>query len=102
MYINSTPTQNGNYGNPVNRAFENSVHLPDEMLESYLDAMGFVSITVTDGEVTALQLNEAAYNAYIADHPITPPAPVEPTEEDDVNAMLIDHEYRLTLLELGL
>ena len=27
---------------------------------------------------------------------------VEPTEEDDVNAMLVDHEYRLTLLELGL
>lgn len=32
------------------------------------------------------------------------PAPVEPTPtaQDDVDAMLIDHEYRLTLLELGL
>ncbi len=31
-------------------------------------------------------------------------APVEPklTEEDDTAAMLVDHEYRLTLLELGL
>lgn len=27
--------------------------------------------------------------------------PVEPTEQDDVNAMLVDMEYRLTLLELG-
>lgn len=27
---------------------------------------------------------------------------VEPTEEEDTSAMLIDHEYRLTLLELGL
>lgn len=26
----------------------------------------------------------------------------EPTEEDDTASMLIDHEYRLTLLELGL
>jgi len=26
----------------------------------------------------------------------------EPTEEDDVNAMLVDHEYRITLIELGL
>lgn len=26
----------------------------------------------------------------------------EPTEEDDTAAMLVDHEYRLTLLELGL
>lgn len=25
----------------------------------------------------------------------------EPTAEDDINAMLIDHEYRLTLIELG-
>lgn len=31
------------------------------------------------------------------------PAPdPEPTEEDDTAAMLVDHEYRLTLLELGL
>lgn len=28
--------------------------------------------------------------------------PPEPTEEDDTAAMLVDHEYRLTLLELGL
>lgn len=26
----------------------------------------------------------------------------EPTAEDDANAMIVDHEYRLTLLELGL
>ena len=24
-----------------------------------------------------------------------------PTEEEDTNALLVDHEYRLTLLELG-
>ncbi len=30
------------------------------------------------------------------------PTPSEPTEEDDVNGMLVDHEYRLTLLELGI
>lgn len=27
---------------------------------------------------------------------------VEPTAQDDTDAMLIDHEYRLTLLELGI
>lgn len=26
----------------------------------------------------------------------------EPTEEEDIAALLIDHEYRLTLLELGI
>jgi hypothetical protein len=29
------------------------------------------------------------------------PAP-EPTAQDDTDALLVDHEYRLTLLELGL
>lgn len=28
--------------------------------------------------------------------------PVEPTAEEDLQAMAVDHEYRLTLLELGL
>lgn len=26
----------------------------------------------------------------------------EPSEQDDTNSMLVDHEYRLTLLELGI
>lgn len=32
--------------------------------------------------------------------PMPEPEP-EPTEADDTAAMLVDHEYRLTLLELG-
>lgn len=34
--------------------------------------------------------------------PITPEPTPEPTEEEDLAAMTVDHEYRLTLLELGL
>lgn len=30
------------------------------------------------------------------------PAEAEPTAQDDTDAMLVDHEYRITLLELGL
>ena len=30
------------------------------------------------------------------------PDPIEPTVEDDLSSLLIDQEYRLTLLELGL
>ncbi len=34
--------------------------------------------------------------------PVEPePAPRGPTPQDDADALLIDHEYRLTLLELG-
>ncbi len=30
------------------------------------------------------------------------PEPIEPTAEEDLSSLLIDQEYRLTLLELGL
>ncbi len=33
--------------------------------------------------------------------PAPEPEPPEPSEQDDINAMLIDHELRLSLLELG-
>lgn len=39
--------------------------------------------------------------SYVHD-PLPEPEPAEPSEEDDTAAMLVDHEYRLTLLELGL
>ena len=31
-----------------------------------------------------------------------PEAEAEPTAQDDTDSMLVDHEYRITLLELGL
>ena len=31
----------------------------------------------------------------------TPDVEAEPTAQDDTDTMLVDHEYRLTLLELG-
>lgn len=30
-----------------------------------------------------------------------PPTPPEPTEQEDMAALAVEHEYRLTLLELG-
>ena len=33
--------------------------------------------------------------------PVVPEPDPEPTAQDDMDAMLVDHEYRLTLLELG-
>ena len=89
-----------NLGNPMGQMFDGCVMLPDELLGAYLDTMGFCTVT-TDEEntVTAVTVNRTALDAYKAEHPETKP---EPTEEDDNAAMLVDHEYRLTLLELGL
>lgn len=42
------------------------------------------------------------YEVVPESEPEPTPEPPEPTEEDDVNGMLVDHEYRLTLLELGI
>lgn len=34
--------------------------------------------------------------------PVDPPEPPEPTEQETTDAMLVDHEYRITMLEMGL
>ena len=81
MFINKTPTANGNYGNPSSRG---ELLLPDDLLTPYLDSMGFVTIT-DDGEtVLTVERNEEAYNAYIESLP--EPTPPEPTQLDRIEA----------------
>ena len=58
------------------------------------DTFPFVDIEV-DGNVVV------AMTAGTMPEPEPEPEP-EPTAQDDIDAMLVDHEYRLTLLELGL
>ena len=58
-------------------------------------------VTAMIPTVTACTPNTEAWEAWKASLP-DPVEPVaEPTAQDDTDAMLIDHEYRLTLLELG-
>jgi len=59
------------------------------------------NVVVMIPTVTACTPNTEAWEAWRASLP-GPVEPVdEPTAQDDTDAMLIDHEYRLTLLELG-
>lgn len=69
MYINIEPNENGNYGQPNSIETENSVSLPDELLQPYLDANGFVNITVEDGVVTSVEKNVEAWEAWKATLP---------------------------------
>ena len=55
---------------------------------------GYVEVDI-DGKRTYRNIKTGAL---IDTEPVEP----EPTEADDTAAMLVDHEYRLTLLELGL
>lgn len=65
---------------------------------------------IKDGEVINTILAEPDFvEAYCAENGFTfeeeripEPSTAQPTAQDDTDAMLIDHEYRLTLLELGL
>ena len=64
--------------------------VPTEMQQAAFSSCGFCTITVRNGVVTSLV-------------PVArPPAPIlEPTPEEERDAMLVDHEYRLAMMELG-
>lgn len=65
-YINKTASENGYYGNPAGQAFDGCLALPDELLPAYLQANGFVTITMQDDTVTSVEKNEAAWDAWNA------------------------------------
>ncbi len=54
-YIQPTPTENGNYGNPYSAPFEGAFLLPDSLLQDYLDTMGFAVLKVENGEITEIE-----------------------------------------------
>lgn len=99
-YIQQKPDETGNYGAPQTPEYEGSIALPDALLQPYIDSMGFVNVTVENGTVTLVKRNEEAYNAYIASLP--PPEPPVPTPEETRDSLLVDHELRITMLELGI
>lgn len=83
-YIN---TQGPNHGNPVSTPFPNSVSLPDTLLMDYINTKGFCTLTVQDGAVTALVVDQEALDAYNAEHPeVEPETPV--TVEELLAALL--------------
>ena len=100
-YINQAANESGNHGNPVSHQSEGMVALPESLLTEYISTMGFAYLTVDEGTVAAVAINQEAYDAYQADHKETPPDP-EPTAEEDLMSMTVDHEYRITMLELGI
>ena len=78
-YINpNTP----NHGNPMGQPFPCCVALSDELLSAYLDTKGFCTLTVQDGAVTALVVDQEALDAYNKDHPDVEPE--KPTTIEDL------------------
>lgn len=98
FYINSIK-QNNNYGNPMGQYFKDSIQLPDELLNNYLETKGFCDFEIQDNIIIKIIINQNDLDDYNNNHPETKP---EPSAEQDINAMLVDQEYRITLLELGM
>lgn len=66
----------------------------------YEDELQIVDETYTVDTVTGYEPNVDAWTEWKASLP--GPVAEEPTFEEDAAAMLVDHEYRLVLLEAGL
>lgn len=85
-YINPTPSESGNYGNPHYPANEGDIFLPDTFLAQYAECKGFVTLTIENGGIVAVTRNDEAYNAYMAEHP---DRPAPPTEMERLEAQIL-------------
>lgn len=63
---------------------------PEEFREVFYSTIpsGFVNITVENGVVTSMEINQEALDAYIADHPEAASIEPKPTTDDVLNALL--------------
>lgn len=88
-YINSEPTENGSYGNPQSNYRTGMLALPDELLDAYIETMGFASLTIDEsGVIAEVTVNQEAYDKYQEEHPPQPEPEPEPTDSDIINALL--------------
>lgn len=90
--IHDIQTNSGWSKNPY---VEEYAVVPDDMVQDILETRGFCDIVLNDDntEVVSFTAREIPV--------IEAPTNTEPTPQDDTDAMMIDHEYRITLLELG-
>lgn len=86
-YINSKPDAHFNYSTPTDQPFNDCLSLPDDLLTPYIEAHGFVNLSLDGNTVTAVETNQEALNAYLEEYPDNPVEPI-PT----------DHEILMTLL----
>ena len=103
--IQKTPNPSGAYPAPQTWTSPNipTTHavIPDTMdMTEFYEYNGFVRLRIIGDTVIKITPNIPAWTAW--KNSLPEPTEPEPTEEEDTSAMLIDHEFRLTMLELGL
>lgn len=88
-YINSTQNSTGNHGNPMGQPFPSCLTLPDDLLTPYIEARGFVTLTLDGNTVTAVETNQEALDAYLAEFPdVEPEAAEEPVSWSSMAAAI--------------
>ena len=69
---------------------EGWIEVPPQLEQAAWDCCGYCNLEIQDGKLVGITPVER------------PPEPEpEPTAEEDLAGLLVDQEYRLTLLELG-
>ena len=81
--------ENGAHRNQTGAFSEGWAVIPEDM--ALPDTFPFVSLAAENGIITHMSAGA------VPDAPVT----VERTIQDEMDSILVDHEYRLTLLELG-
>lgn len=77
--------------NPYGEAY---AVVPDELVPDILATSGYCDIELNEDDTEVISFTAREIPEAKVEEP-------QPTVEDDLMAMAIDHEYRLTLLELG-
>jgi len=101
VIVKKEPNNNGSHASkfadfPIEIS-DGWIEIPKNLESDALLFMPWLKLTIEDGIVTNVEDNAAAREAWDSQ-----PQPLpEPSAEDDLLAMTVDHEYRLTLLELG-
>lgn len=98
-YLRLEKNPSGAYPAPQGTYATGLVSIDGEELKTFLAYSGFVNVTINGDEVVGVEPDMEAWATWKE----TKVEPVEePSAQDDTDSMLVDHEYRITLLELGI
>lgn len=98
-YIKSKPNDSGYHGNPQDKKIDGYVVLPEEMLNTYLDAKGFVDITIKSDMVKTIAVNQQALDAYLKNYPVYSDTPAQKREECYRTERIIEWDNRMLTVD---
>lgn len=102
LYIREQENETGTHDNvetPENIVLDGWIAVPSELELKAKTLLPFISLTVVGGIISEVGGNAIAKSAYEALPKVAPQPTLEETQNDIIN-MLVDYEYRLTLLEV--